>query len=199
MERNCVVLNQHSLSKVAAFAIGIILVAFFATSKTPTIAETAPTQMQAQTQSAALSSLQIDHAMLRVPNFKETMQWYQDKFGFQEVLRWKEPSLPGVDLAYLELNGFRLEILGGGKPTPQKAIPTPADVPAHTRFQGYRHLCFRTNDVDATLAELNRRGVPTFAAAYDYPPIQRRLGFVLDNNGNVIEFSGSMKGNASPS
>lgn len=59
--------------------------------------------------------------MLRVSNFKSTMQWYKDKFEFQEVLRWKEPSLPGVDLAYLELNDFRLEILGGGEPPPQKA------------------------------------------------------------------------------
>lgn len=37
------------------------------------------------------------------------------------------------------------------------------------------------------------------ATAYDYPPIQRRLGFVLDNNGNAIEFSGPMKGKASSS
>lgn len=195
-----IVAKRSILNIVAAFAVGIVLVALFATSKTPTIAETGPAQMQAQTQpAAALSPLQADHIMLRVPNFQETMQWYKQKFGFQEVLRWKEPSLPGVDLAYLELNGFRLEILGGGEPPPRKAIATPVDVPTHTRFQGYRHLCFRTNDVDATLAELKRRGVPTFEAAYDYPPIQRRLGFVLDNNGNAIEFSGPMKGSASPS
>lgn len=146
----------------------------------------------------ALASLQADHIMLRVPNFEETMLWYKDKFGFKEVLRWKEPSLPGVGLAYLELNGFRLEILGGGEPQPRKAIATPNNVPTHTRFEGYRHLCFRTNNVDATLAELNRRGVPTFEPAYDYLPIRRRLGFVLDNNGNAIEFSGPMKGTQSP-
>lgn len=154
----------------------------------------------AQTQSPSsesLSTLQADHLMLRVPNFEETTQWYRDKFGFKEVLRWKEPSLPGVDLAYLELNGFRLEILGGGEPPPQKPISTPKDVPAHTRFQGYRHLCFSTPDVDATLAELDRRGVPAFAPAYDYAPIQRRLAFVLDNNGNAIEFSGPMKAKSS--
>lgn len=188
--------KRNILNIAATFAIGIVLVAFFATSKTPTIAQTTPAQSQAQSQPTALGSLQIDHAMLRVPNFAETMQWYKDKFGFQEVLRWKEPSLPGVDLAYLELNGFRLEILGGG--SPQKAIATPANVPAHTRYQGYRHLC-RTNDVDATLAQLNKRGVQTFAPAYDYPPIKRRLAFVLDNNGNPIKFSGPMKGSASPS
>jgi catechol 2,3-dioxygenase-like lactoylglutathione lyase family enzyme len=149
--------------------------------------------LYAQTHSPAatgLASLQADHVMLRVPNFEETMQWYKDKFGFTEVIRWQEPSLPGVDLAYLELNGFRLEILGGGEPPPEQAIAIPTDVPIHTRFQGYRHLCFRTDDVDKTLAELNQRGVPTFAEAYNYAPLQRRLAFVLDNNGNAIELSG---------
>ena len=205
--------KRSILNIAASFVTGIALAAFLATSTLPTIAQTtsarqwtwrfpprlSAVQMQAQTQSAAISSLQADHIMLRVPNFQETMQWYKDKFGFREVLRWKEPTLPGVYLAYLELNGFRLEILGGGEPQPRKAIAQPSEVPEHTRFQGYRHLCFRTNDVDATLAELNKRGVPTFAAAYDYPPIQRRLGFVLDNNGNAIEFSGPLKGNASKS
>jgi methylmalonyl-CoA/ethylmalonyl-CoA epimerase len=140
-------------------------------------------------------SLQVEHIMLRVPNFEETTQWYKDKFGFKEVICWKEPSLPGVDLAYLELNGFRLEILGGGEA--EQAIARPKDVPEHTRYQGYRHLCFRTPDVDATLAQLNKRGVPTFAPAYDYAPIQRRLAFILDNNGNAIELSGPMKDKAS--
>ncbi len=103
-----IVAKRSILNIVAAFALGIVLVAFIATSKTPAIASTAPAKMQAQTQSAAaLRSLQADHIMLRVPNFEETMQWYKDKFEFQEVLRWKEPTLPGVDLAYLKLNGFR--------------------------------------------------------------------------------------------
>jgi len=139
----------------------------------------------------AINSIKADHVMLRVSNFESTMQWYKDKLGFKEVIRWKEPSLPGVDLAYLELNAFRIEILGGG--TPQKAVATPKTVAEHTQTQGLRHLCFRVDDVDAVLAELKRRGVPTFSPAYDYPPLQRRLGFVLDNNGNVIEFSGPIK------
>jgi catechol 2,3-dioxygenase-like lactoylglutathione lyase family enzyme len=183
-------IRKTSLKIVAAFVLGIVATIGL------TIANFLPTPLLAQTQpKSSLNSIQADHIMLRVPNFEETMQWYKDKFGFREVIRWKEPSLPGVDLAYLELNGFRLEILGGGEA--QQAIADPTDVAAHTRFQGYRHLCFRTNDVDATLAELNRRGVSTFAEAYDYQPIGRRLAFVLDNNGNAIEFSGPMKGKAS--
>ncbi|MBD2100987.1 VOC family protein [Leptolyngbya sp. FACHB-261] len=182
-------IRKISLKIIAAFVLGIVATTGL------TVANFVPTPLLAQTQSqSSLNSIQADHIMLRVPNFEETMQWYKDKFGFKEVIRWKEPSLPGVDLAYLELNGFRLEILGGGEP--QQAIADPADIAAHTQFQGYRHLCFRTDDVDAILAELNRRGVPIFAEAYDYQPIGRRLAFVLDNNDNAIEFSGPMKSKA---
>lgn len=184
-------LKRLGILLLSSLTIALCLISYAFGSQQHSVSNAAVVA-QSPTSNPALASLQIDHAMIRTLNYEETRQWYQDKFGFKEVLRWKEPSLPGVDLAYLELNGFRLEVLGGGNP--QKAIATPADVPAHTRFEGYRHLCFRTNDVDATLAELNRRGVPTFATAYDYPPIQRRLGFVLDNNGNAIEFSGPMKG-----
>ncbi|WP_202895526.1 VOC family protein [Iningainema tapete] len=114
--------KRSILNVVAAFVMGIVLATWSVTSNTPTQAQINPAQILAQTQSPALSSLQADHIMLRVPNFEQTMQWYKQKFGFKEVLRWKEPSLPSVDLAYLELNGFRLEILGGGKPQPRKAI-----------------------------------------------------------------------------
>ena len=141
----------------------------------------------------AAPKLEIDHVMLRVPNYEETVTWYEEKLGFKEVLRWQEPSLPGVNLGYLELNGFRLEILGGGEDLPEQAIADPADVPEHTLYEGYRHLCLRTSDVDATIADLQRKGVSAFAELYNYPPVQRRLAFILDNNGNAIEFSGPLK------
>lgn len=42
------------------------------------------------------------------------------------------------------------------------------------------------------IAELNQRGVPTFIEAFDAPQVGVRVGFVKDNNGNIIEFSGAM-------
>ena len=46
--------------------------------------------------------------------------------------------------------------------------------------------------VDATIAALNEKGVPTFAKPFNYEPVQHRLAFFLDNNGNAIEFSGPL-------
>jgi hypothetical protein len=59
---------------VTAFVMSIVLIDCITTSKTLT-------QVQAQTQLTALSSLQADHIILRVPNFEKTMQWY----GFRRL------------------------------------------------------------------------------------------------------------------
>ena len=50
-----------------------------------------------------------------VPNFKETIDWYGEKLGFEESVRWKAPPHSGEDiqLAFLEFNDARLEVIGG--------------------------------------------------------------------------------------
>lgn len=140
----------------------------------------------------ALASLRADHVMIGVSNFEETLQWYKEKLGFKEEVRWTVEALPGMQLAYLELNGFRIEIFAGGT-GPAQSIPS--NFQEALGIQGYGHLCFSVDDVDAALAELNRRGVTTFVSAETYPlsaPLWRRVGFVLDNNGNAIEFAGPL-------
>lgn len=59
-------------------------------------------------------ALRADHVALRVANFAETINWYKEKLGFQEEVVWTVEELPGIQLAYLEHNRFRLEIIGGG-------------------------------------------------------------------------------------
>ena len=49
-------------------------------------------------------------------------------------------------------------------------------------------LFIRVDDVDALLAELNRRGVPKFVPLGTYPDAGVRLCFVQDNDGNLMEF-----------
>ncbi|MEM9924323.1 MAG: hypothetical protein AAF915_11330 [Cyanobacteria bacterium P01_D01_bin.50] len=45
--------------------------------------------------------------------------------------------------------------------------------------------------LDAAFIELEKKGVPSFVPPQTYPLSNywRRVGFVLDNNGNVIEFA----------
>lgn len=148
-------------------------------------------QDKAEPASRALDSLRADHIFIGVSDFEGTIQWYTKNLSFREERRWTVDALPGMQLAYIELNGFRIEIIGGGG---GQRAPVPSSFEQHLQMQGYQHLCFSTNDVDAVIAELNLRGVPTFVAAEDYPSgVERRVAFIQDNEGNVIEFAGPLK------
>ena len=137
-----------------------------------------------------LGSMQIDHVMISVPNYQETLQWYQEKLNATIEKEWTVNELPDLQLAYLDVNGFRIEVVG----TTQARLGMPdfQNFGEALRTTGIGHFCFRVDSVDDAISELNQKGVPTFVEAADYPNVGVRVGFIKDNNGNVIEFSGAM-------
>jgi methylmalonyl-CoA/ethylmalonyl-CoA epimerase len=141
---------------------------------------------------SALDYMTIDHIMICVPNYEETLQWYQEKLDAAIEKEWLVDELPDLKLAYLNIHGFRLEVVASSQA--QSGMPIVSDFGESLRTTGIGHFCFRVDDVDAALAQMNRRGVPTFVQAADYPNVGRRVGFVKDINGNIIEFAGSLKG-----
>ena len=134
--------------------------------------------------------MQIDHVMISVPNYQETLQWYEDKLNATIEKEWTVDELPDLQLAYLDVCGFRIEVVGTTQP--RSGMPDFKDFGEALRTTGIGHFCFRVDSVDEAISELNKRGVSTFIEAADYPNIGVRVGFVKDNNGNVIEFSGVM-------
>ena len=65
----------------------------------------------------ALHITRNDYGAIRVPNLEETIGWYREKLGFEESVRLEAPHLgDGVQLAFLELGGAKLEMIGGGDP-----------------------------------------------------------------------------------
>ena len=137
-----------------------------------------------------LNSMRIDHVMISVPNYQETLQWYQEKLNATIEKEWTVDELPDLQLAYLDVNGFRIEVVGTTQA--QAGMPDFKDFGEALRTTGIGHFCFRVDSVDDAISKLNQKGVPTFVEAADYPNIGVRVGFVKDNNGNVIEFSGAM-------
>lgn len=137
-----------------------------------------------------LNSMRIDHVMISVTNYQETLQWYQDKLNATIEKEWTVDELPDLQLAYLDVNGFQIEVVG----TTQVRLGMPdfKNFGEALRTTGIGHFCFRVDSVDDAISELNKKGVPTFVEAADYPNVGVRVGFVKDNNGNVIEFSGAM-------
>lgn len=68
------------------------------------------------------------------------------------------------------------------------------EVADHLRREGYAHLCSHVEDLDAAMAELERRGVPALMPPSDYPQVGLRIGFVQDDTGNVIELAQTVPG-----
>ncbi|NDJ25567.1 VOC family protein [Nostoc sp. B(2019)] len=134
----------------------------------------------------SFSSMQIDHVCLNVLNFSQTLQWYQEKLDATITQEWTVDVFPDLKLAYLDVYGFKIEIIGSTQSL--AGMPTAQNFGEGLRTSGIGHFCFRVDNVDAVLVELNRRGVPTFVPLGSYPDAGVRLCFIQDNNGNLIEF-----------
>ncbi|MGL5874758.1 MAG: VOC family protein [Xenococcaceae cyanobacterium] len=140
---------------------------------------------------SGLDSMRVDHVMLSVPNYEETVQWYCQKLNAIVEKEWTVEQLPDLKLAYLKVCGFRIEIVGSSRS--RSGMPNSETFGEALRTTGIGHICFWVDDVDAAIAELNQRGVQTFIEAADYPNVGVRIAFIKDNNGNIIEFMGSIE------
>ncbi|MEM8791778.1 MAG: VOC family protein [Pseudomonadota bacterium] len=144
-----------------------------------------------QARSPALDDARFDHVSLNVRAFDDLMVWYQEKLGFEIEVAWRVNALNGKRLAYLTLNDTRLELVEAD--ANGIGLPEAADFLAHFARTGYGHLCFAVDDVDQILSALEEEGVPTFVRAETYAldgtQYLRRVGFVKDPEGNVLEFA----------
>ncbi len=133
-----------------------------------------------------LAQIRAEHVMISTDSYSATIDWYRDKLGFRVQHEWTVPEFPGVKLAYIELNGFIIEVVE--TPEAFQNTRTPPDLGAALGNRGFGHLAFLSADVDAVAAELEARGVELVVPPTSFPDSGRRLIFVQDNNGNYIEF-----------
>lgn len=150
-----------------------------------------PQTATAQSESRNLAEARFDHMSINVADFEGAMAWYQNVLGFEVEVSWRVAALDGKRLAYLVKNDARIELVAADPGADGLAPAT--SFPEHFGRTGYGHFCFSVEDVDAALAELEAKGVPTFVKAETYAldgtEYERRVGFVQDPEGNVLEFA----------
>lgn len=148
----------------------------------------------AAAEAGGLDWLRADHVSIHVTDFEGAMTWYTDKLGFKPEVVWRVAALDGKRLVYLSKGGFWIEIVQAAPVS--SGLPPVESFPEHFARPGYGHICFATAEIDAVLADLERRGVPAFVRAQTYPldgtTFERRVAFVKDPEGNVIEFAGPL-------
>lgn len=135
-----------------------------------------------------LASLKGHHVAVRVPDFETAKRWYVEKLDFRVIHEWPYEDQKLAYVGPAADDSFYIELLGDGKPRP---IPKPvySDLGDSLRLAGYHHFCLNVDDMDATVAELRRRGVTIVTEPFELPVIFRRLAFIADPFGNLIELA----------
>jgi predicted enzyme related to lactoylglutathione lyase len=131
---------------------------------------------------------------ISVANVDETANWYQDNLGFL-VKEKKDFPQYSLRLAFLELNGFEIELVEDKKSISlgaiQRHLPEADD---EAKIQGFVKLAFTVEDVEALATRLKNRGVK-FQVELAKSNRQEGVKFfiVRDNSGNWLQFLGKSK------
>lgn len=138
------------------------------------------------------SDLQGNHVAVRVPDFEKGVRWYVDKLDFRVIHEWPFADQKLTYLAPPNDDNFTVELLAGGDPLP---IPKPAysDLGDSLRLAGYHHFCLMVKNVEDTVAELRKRGVTIVTDSFYLDAINRKLAFISDPFGNLIELAENVK------
>lgn len=148
----------------------------------------------AENASTQIDWLRYDHVSIHVADFDGMLRWYQDTLGFKLEVSWRVSALNGKQLAYLSKNGAWIELVSAAPVSSQ--LPPVKNFEEHFSRIGYGHVCFVTSQIDDVMRELEDHGVPAFVKAETYPldgtVFERRVAFIQDPEGNVIEFGGPL-------
>jgi methylmalonyl-CoA/ethylmalonyl-CoA epimerase len=157
---------------VIAFAVLTLVALFPAPAPFDTIA--------AQTSNADFD-IALDHVALSVPDVAQSVAWYQEMFGFKQVMRRVQSD--GMQEVLIQRGDIKIELfqVPGAAPLPESRRNPSEDFHTH----GVKHFAFRVKDVRAALAQLQAKGVKVVFELRDYPGAA--FAFVSDNAGNAIE------------
>ena len=146
------------------------------------------TQLPAPNSRSPFASMKGHHVAIRVPDFEVAKRWFVEKLDFRVIHEWPYADQHLAYVAPPTDDTFFVEILGDGDPKP---IPKPvySDLGDSLRLAGYHHFCLNVRDIDATVAELRRREVTIVTEPFELPVINRRLAFLADPFGNLIELA----------
>jgi lactoylglutathione lyase/glyoxylase I family protein len=137
---------------------------------------------------SSFASMKGHHVAVRVPDFAAAKRWYVEKLDFRVVHEWPYADQHLAYLAPATDDAFFIELLGDGQPSP---IPKPVyqDLAASLHLAGFHHFCLNVSSIDEAVAELRRRGVTIVTEPFELPVIGRRLAFLADPWGNLIELA----------
>lgn len=140
--------------------------------------------------SSPLASLSGGHVGIRVPDYDAAIKWYTEKLDFRIIHQWPYADEKLAYLAPANTNDFWIEILAEGqllKPVVYDDLGKSLEKP------GFHHICLDVDNVEKTLSLLKQRGVTVVTEPFFLPAISRKLAFIQDPWGNMIELAELVK------
>lgn len=129
------------------------------------------------------------HVGLTVTDIDRSQGWYREAFGFQLQLGFELPG--GVRGAMLRSDaGARIELFQVPGATDGLRW---ADPPTAMQTRGFGHVALEVDDLDAVHARAVEAGAADVWAPRQSPEPGRRMAFVHDPDGNLIELIGPLE------
>lgn len=118
----------------------------------------------------------IHHVAILVSDYERSKDFYVNKLGFSVIRDHYRPDRDDYKLD-LKLGDCELEIF---------AVKNAPKRPSYPEALGLRHLAFRVEDIEATIAELNALGIETEPVRVD-EFTDKRMTFFKDPDGLPLE------------
>ena len=128
--------------------------------------------------------LSFHHIGISVANLEESITWYKEMLGFEEVMRMdRGETIENMIIGHIKRGNCYIELfqVAGAKPLPEYRRDPNADLAVH----GLAHFALQVDDVHAALEELKAKGVEVAMGPIDTPGVA--FAFIRDNSGNAFE------------
>ena len=119
-----------------------------------------------------------------VQNLVSTADWYEQNLGFIKVQEKDYPEYK-TSLIFLELNGYRIELIKDGNAKDGKIIREIP--PAHTSKFGQSQFCLQTNNLIGIKNELKLKNI-NIEWEFENDELGAKFLFIRDPEGNLIQY-----------
>jgi len=131
-------------------------------------------------------TISAHHVGLTVTDIDRSQAWYRDALGFELRLAFELPG--GIRGAMLRADGGAgVELFHVPGATPGRSFTDP---PQAMRTRGFGHIAFETDDLDRDYARAIEAGALEVWPPRQSPEPDRRMAFIHDPDGNLIELIG---------
>lgn len=122
--------------------------------------------------------MRLDHVAVEVADLDAAIRFYVEQLGFVETWRHRNDE-EAEECAFLDLGDFRLELLAQLE---EGKFQRPEIKPPYCP-----HIALAVDDIDASIAQLDKLGIPILRGPLIVEGEVRWLYFA-DPDNNVIEF-----------